>query len=178
MCEIINQSTIKMEPFGVIATVPNDDYARLMYYLSCVETVINYDKMNKLSDYENYKSLNSTQKKLLLDLCELMDPKLLIGARIFRVNEDLLLDNNSNQFYKITDQKIGISRNKEIMIGGKTVKILKIMVCKKNWLQEYYFNPIKNIYIKEKMASCLAEALLSSLKLIAYSKLIDEDEKS
>ena len=175
MCEIISQNRIKMEPFGVKIIVPDNDYARLMYYLSCVETVIDYDKINMLSDYQNYKSLNSTEKEILLKLCELLSPKLLISARIFRVNEDLLLDNNSNQFYKITDQKIGISRNKEIMIGGKTVKILKIMVCSKDWLQRNYYNPIKNIYIIEKMASCLTEALLSSLKLIAYSKLIDED---
>lgn len=178
MCELINQSRLKVEPFGVKIEVPDDDHAKLMYYLSCVETVINYDKINKFSDYKNYKSLNSTEKEILLKICKLLNPRLLIMAGIFKVDEDLLLDNSSNQFYKITDQKIGIRRNQEIMIEGKVVKILKIMACSKYWLQKNYINPIKNIYIKEKMVDCLTEALLNSFKVIALSKLIDEDKDS
>ena len=47
-----------------------------------------------------------------------------------------------NDFLKITDERIGVHVNQEIMIGGRSVKVLHIMVCKNNWLDKYYNIPI------------------------------------
>ena len=41
-----------VELIGGKASVPNDDVAKLMYYLHCVDTVINYNEIDKLSDYD------------------------------------------------------------------------------------------------------------------------------
>ena len=50
-----------------------------------------------------------------------------------------------NQFYQITDERIGMVVNNEFLIGGRTVKVLKVMACNLNWLKKYYFTPWKNI---------------------------------
>ena len=50
-----------------------------------------------------------------------------------------------NDFLKITDERIGVHVNEEIMIGGRTVKVLHIMVCKNEWLNKYYNIPISEI---------------------------------
>ena len=50
-----------------------------------------------------------------------------------------------NEFYQITDQRIGIHVNQEIIIGGKTVRVLKIMACNSSWLNRNYINPVENI---------------------------------
>ena len=50
-----------------------------------------------------------------------------------------------NEFYQITDQRIGIHVNQEIIIGGKSVRVLKIMACNSSWLNRNYINPVENI---------------------------------
>ena len=162
MCAFFNQNRMQVEAFGTKATIPDNDYAKLMYYLSCVDTVISYDKMDILSDYNHYYLLNADQKEIILKTCELLNPKIFINAGVFIVDEKLLPENNCNQFYKITDQRIGIHINQEIMIGGRTVKVLKIMACNINWLNRYYITPIKNIHSIKNLAFCFAKALANA----------------
>ena len=51
-------NNLKVEAIGQKVTIPNDDVAKLMYYLSCVDTVINYNEIDRLTDYENYDLLS------------------------------------------------------------------------------------------------------------------------
>lgn len=162
MCAFFNHSKMFVEPFGSKATIPDDNYARLMYYLNCVDSVISYDKSDMLSDYQHYYLLNPAQKEVLLKTCELFNPKIFIKAGIFIVDEKLLPNNYDNQFYKITDQRIGFHINQEIMIGGRTVKVLKVMACNINWLDKYYITPLKNIHNMKNFVYCFAKALATT----------------
>jgi len=164
MCAFYNQNRMKVEAIGRKVTIPDNDYAKLMYYLSCVGSVINYDKMDVLGDYDRYYLLNADQKDIILKTCEVLNPKIFINAGAFIVDEKLLPGNNSNQFYQITDQRIGIHINQHIMIGGRSVKVLKVMACNINWLNNYYINPIKNIHRVKNFAFCFAKALMDASK--------------
>ena len=172
MCAFFNQNRMIVEPFGTLASIPDNDYAKLMYYLSCVDTVINYGKSDMLSDYQHYYLLNPAQKEVLVKTCEMFNPKIFIKSGIFIIDEKLLPNNLSNQFYKITDQRIGINVNQEIIIGGRVVKVLKVMACNINWLEKYYINPLKNIHSIKNLAYCFAKALATSSKRESY-----EDEE-
>ena len=130
---------------SISAEIPKNNLARLMYYLSCVFTVIQYEGYNKFSDYKNYYNLTEKEKGVLYDLVIKFSPSLFVNAGIFIVNPQLLNGNNSNGFFKVTDEKIAIHVNQEMMIGGKAVKVLKIMVCTESWLDNNYFNPLKGI---------------------------------
>ena len=57
----------------------------------------------------------------------------------------LVPEGSDNEFYQITDERINFHFNDEIMIGGKTCKILKVMACNTSWLLRFYYNPLKNI---------------------------------
>ena len=129
-----------------IVDIPDDDVAKLMYYLSCVDTVINYQGIDRLSDYQNYDSLSVDELILLFKLVLIFNPKYFVEKGVFIIDENLLPDNLSNQFYKITDERIGIHINNEIFIGGRTVNVLKVMACNEDWLIQYYFTPWKNIF--------------------------------
>ena len=131
-----------------VVDVPDDEVAKLMYYLSCVDTVINYQEIDKLSDYENYDLLTADDLLELFKLVLIFNPKYFVEKGVFIIDENLLPDNLGNQFYQITDERIGIHVNNEIFIGGRTVKVLKVMACSKDWLIEYYFTPWKNIFEK------------------------------
>ena len=144
MSATIGMNRLKVEPYGSFVTVPNNDIAKLMYYLSCVSSVIQYDD-NTFTDYQNYYKLTVEEYAAVLALASILNPQLFIEANIFIVNPNLLFDSSGNQFYKITDETIGVHVNQEIMIGGRAVKVLNVMACNNNWLLEYYYTPINAI---------------------------------
>ena len=45
------------------------------------------------------------------------------------------------EFYQITDDRIGVHVNSEVVIGGKVVKVLKILACTEDWICRNYINP-------------------------------------
>ena len=155
MSATLKYNSIQVQAIGRTVTVPNDDIARLMYYLSCVDTVIRHDQTDRLSDYEHYYRLTQAEEDLLLKLVVIFNPKIFINAGIFIVDQNLLPYNMDNEFYQITDQRIGIHVNQEIIIGGKSVKVLKIMACNSAWLNRNYINPIENIANRAKRYQAL-----------------------
>ena len=144
MSATFGMNKLTFEDFGERTTVPNNNIAKLMYYLDCVLTVIEYDRII-LTDYKNYFVLTAEERKLVIELAKLFNPKIFIDARIFIVNPDLLPDDLGNNFLKVTDETIGVHVNEQIMIGGKTVRVLKVMVCNSSWLFKNYYNPLKAI---------------------------------
>ena len=139
-------NNVKVRTFGERTSVPDDDVAKLMYYLSCVDTVINYNEIDRLSDYQNYDSLSVDDLTELFKLVILFNPEIFVEAGIFILDESLLPYDLDNQFFEITDERIGIHVNNEIFIGGRSVKVLKVMACNEDWLVRNYFRPWKNIF--------------------------------
>ena len=143
MSATLAMKNVKVRAFGTTTTVPNNAIAKLMYYLDCVSAVIEYDDRT-LTDYQNYDELTGEELVAVYALAKLFHPSIFINSGIFIVDQKLLLDTN-NQFYEITDETIGFHANKEIMIGGKVRKVLKLMACNDNWLSNNYFIPIQEI---------------------------------
>ena len=86
---------------------------------------------------------------VLLELVILFNPKFLVDKGIFILDESLLPNDLDNQFYQITDERIGIHINNEIMVSGRTVKVLKVMACDEEWIFRNYINPLKRAFNKE-----------------------------
>ena len=174
MSATLGYSQLKFERIGVKTTVPNNDVAKLMYYLSCVLNVIKYEQQNsKLTDYANYYNLNEEEKDVLLSLVLLFNPAIFLEAKIFLVAPSLLTNNNANDFFKITDERIGIHVSEQIMIGGKSVKVMKIMVCSQSWLEKYYFIPFKNC-LEEKNNERNNVAIYSSRNISSRNEINDK----
>ena len=138
-----------IKAIGQRTSVPDNDLARLMYYLSCVDTVIQYHEIDRLTDYQNYDSLDVEDITVLLELVILFNPKFLVDKGIFILDESLLPNDLDNQFYQITDERIGIHINNEIMVSGRTVKVLKVMACDEEWIFRNYINPLKRAFNRE-----------------------------
>ena len=151
----LDVNSLKIEKTGSSTIVPDNDIAKLMYYLDCVCAVIQLDTIRKYTDYEKYYYLHTIDENAVIQMALMANPKILILGGVFVMNDDLIPYDKNNQFYQITDEKIGIHANKNIIIGGKSTKILKIMACNKSWLMKFYFNPIENLNhrIKSKYES-------------------------
>ena len=147
-----SKTQIKRETIKVY--VPHEDIAKLMYYLHCIGCVLQYDINSIFLDYKNYYRLTEKEKEAVVYLAKLFDPKLLIDAKIFILDSNLLIGELDNEFYKITDEKLRVHANEEITIGGKLVRVLKIMACNMLWLKKNYYDPIENIDNRKKYGPC------------------------
>jgi len=143
-------TSLKVEGYGVTTHIPNNDIAKLMYYLDCVMAVLDYNQDSKFTDYEHYYNLNVNEQNAVCALALLFNPKILLDAQIFIVNPSFVPSGTSNQFYKITDERVGVHVNQEVVIAGRAIKVLKIMACKQDWINYYYLDPITRISNKEK----------------------------
>ena len=63
----LNFNRLLMEEFGSKTYVPENDLARIMYYLDCIFAIIQYEEeeRNILTDYEHYYELTEEEKMLL-----------------------------------------------------------------------------------------------------------------
>ena len=135
MSKNLGLNRLKIEFTGNIVTVPNDNIAKLIYYLSCIASVIQYNLDYKLRDYKNYFRLNPEEKTAVYTQAVKLNPKIFIEAGVFKVGSEFLRKGNMNEFIKITDERIGVHVNQELMIGGRSVRVLKIIAFENEWLK-------------------------------------------
>ena len=143
MSATLAMKNIKIRAFGSTTTVPKNAIAKMMYYLHCVSVVIDYHDL-KLTNYKNYDEIKAAKLLEIYVMAKLLNPALFIEKGIFIVDKKLIIDAD-NQFYEITNETIGLHASKEIVIEGKTVKVVKLMACNDDWLSRHYFKPINEI---------------------------------
>ena len=76
----------------------------------------------------------------------------MVDLSLFIVSPTLVPYGSTNEFYQITDDRIGVHVNSEVVIGGRVIKVLKIMACTEDWINRYYFNPASS-YSKLRITS-------------------------
>ncbi len=123
-----------------------------MYYLACVFKVIKYDQNSRLTNFQNYYLLSNEEEQAVLGLVALFNPKVMVDLSLFIVSPNLVPYGKPNEFYQITDDRIQVHVNSEVVIGGRVIKVLKIMACTEYWINTYYINPVDS-YTKTQTAS-------------------------
>ena len=75
MSATLGLNSLKIEFTGKTITVPQNNIARLMYYLSVVMDVIQYKAESRLIDFNNYSQLSEEEKVAVYKLALLLNPK-------------------------------------------------------------------------------------------------------
>ena len=73
---------------GRTVYVPENKIAKLMYYLDCVTGVIQFDRNNKLLEYQDYYLLSEEEEEMVVTLAILFDPKIFIDKKLFLVGPE------------------------------------------------------------------------------------------
>jgi hypothetical protein len=115
----VGYNRLRIKDTSTRALAPNNDIARLMYYLKCVFTVLKCNKYSEYTNYNNFYSLSNSDINELIRLVNTFDPKIMIGAKIFLLDDDLDM---GNRFIEITDETMNIHANEEFVIGGIVTK--------------------------------------------------------
>lgn len=148
----LKYQSLDVKPIGRTVTIPDDKLAKLMYYLDCVFTVIQIDESTRLTDFQNYYYLTKEEEQTVLGLCALFNPKVMTELSLFILAPELVPYGSSNEFYQITDDRIGVHVNSEVVIGGRVVKVLKIMACKPAWIDKFFIQPAES-YSRPQLTS-------------------------
>ena len=100
----------------------------------------------------------------MVGLSALFNPKVLLENSLFIIDSRLIPSGYSNEFYELTNNRIGVHVNSEVIIGGVSRKVLKIMACNRNWINKNYFEPMESYATMQLPAGNNNEECLESNK--------------
>ncbi|KIJ42084.1 hypothetical protein M422DRAFT_31475 [Sphaerobolus stellatus SS14] len=131
---------------GVSITVPNDDLARIMYYLNCVTVGVGLDiLMNDIVDYKNFRLLSATRRALVFHTAKELSPDEFIDKVIFRDDEKEMTKETRNSFWTIEAACDIVSLQRDILIAGKIQNATKVMFFQTSWLEDNYIKPMQRL---------------------------------
>ncbi|CAF3041978.1 unnamed protein product [Rotaria socialis] len=128
--------------FGTTVTVPNADIAKIVHYLDCICTVIDYNDndINRYRKYSNWANMSNYEDRLIYLLALALSPDELEDKVFFESTE--LCPTTNNQFYEIGQIKNLLVVAPSIIIGGRSRQVKKIMTYEPIWLQRNYYEPM------------------------------------
>ena len=146
MALVAGRNEYGIKRIGRLTAVPDNDVARLMYYLCCVCTAIECDQnedIRRFTNYANWTRLSIDEQKLLLLLCYTFSLDVLEGKVFFHCPE--LCIQTSNEFYQINQIRHRLIAVESIIIAGRAHTVTKIMTYKLLWLQKNYLEPMQGL---------------------------------
>jgi len=150
-----HQTQISGRNTTVHVNVPEDNLAKLMYYLNSVNTVLAGKPFpSYLTDYASYRSKNKDTKKEIVLLAALFNPTELLGKVFHAVSDSHPeLRDFSNAFIELTAASRQFVVTEAFMVGGQRVQTASIMLCTADWLRNYWEWPmmaLKGLLTKKK----------------------------
>ncbi|CAF1050307.1 unnamed protein product [Rotaria sordida] len=156
-----------LRPTSTRATVPDNDLARLMYYLNCVFNAIEYkdQDVRRYRDYHNWSLLSDTEQRAVLVFALALSPNELDGQVFFHSDE--LCGDSSNKFYELSQVRHQLLAVQSIVISGQTHNVKKIMTYKMSWIQNNYIEPVKRLtyYFNQQRERQIAAARAKSARV-------------
>ncbi|CAF2646784.1 unnamed protein product [Rotaria sp. Silwood2] len=144
--------------------VPDNGIAKLMYYLDCMCTLIEYDEsnLNRLRDYKNYDDLTDIEIRLLYVSCVTLDPDDFIDKIMFEDRSGNLCGSSLNRMYDLGEIQRSLMVVNSIAVAGRTRRVKKIMAYRPQWLSRFYTQPIAQltaIFQRERQQQAVRELL-------------------
>ncbi|PAA63995.1 hypothetical protein BOX15_Mlig013201g1 [Macrostomum lignano] len=142
---------LRIENSGTTVDLPNDNVARLMYYLHCISCLLDDCVPANLTNYRLYRSLTQRERLMVIGLAlELTPDKVPLFIPVSRLPED-----KSNMFLKFSSLSetltaLGIQSGGAAMMAlqrqvGSSQKLIEVMAYTQGWLNRNYLNPLMEI---------------------------------
>jgi len=144
---VFAQNEVQFDLTGQSVVVPNDDLAKVMYYLSCLNSCLNKVIPPEYVNYSNYQRVRSDLREEIKQLAQALSPSRLRNIVLIVVEPtNPLLRGYANEFLKITEATsilgVGVVRNEAIMVGEKSVEVNTILLCTEKWIRDNYTSPM------------------------------------
>ena len=160
---MIQADGFDVKKLGSFISVPDADIAKIMYYLDCVCTVIDYNDANirRYRDYNNWANMSDEEDRLIFVLALALSPDEFEDKVFF--NSPQLCPDASNEFYEIGQVRHQIMVVQSIIIGGQQRRVKKIMAYKQSWMQNNYYQPMRSLAFRFSPEGQRQEALRRQL---------------
>ncbi|CAF4242487.1 unnamed protein product [Rotaria sp. Silwood2] len=152
--------------FGETVNVPNADIARIMYYLDCVCTVIDYNDndIRRYRNYLNWRNMSDEDDRFIFLLALALSPDELEDKVFF--NAPSLCPDSNNQFYEIGQVRNQLMIVQSIVIGGRSRQVKRIMAYEQIWMRRNYYEPMQRLAIRFSPERQRQEALMRAMACI------------
>ena len=142
---VFGTTQINFKKTGTVVSVPNADIAKIMYYIDCVCTVIDYNDgdIQRYRNYANWANMSDQEDRLIFVLALALSPNELENKVFF--NSPQLCPDATNEFYEIGQVRSQIMVVQSIVIGGQQRRVKKIMAYKQSWMQNNYYQPMRSL---------------------------------
>ena len=159
---VFGNAQVQFKKVGVKVQIPESDIGKIMYYLNCVCTVVEYNDndMRRYRNYSNWRAMSDEEDRLIFVLAAALSPDEFEGKVFF--NAPNLCREASNEFYEIGQVRNLFVISQSILIGGQSRQVKQIMTYKPAWMQRNYFQPMANLAFRFSPAGQRQEALLRS----------------
>ena len=143
-----------LRPTSSRVTVPDNDLAKLMYYLNCVFTAIEYkdQDVRKYRNYNNWSLLTDAEQRMVLWLALALSPDEFDGKVFFHSDE--LCGDRSNKFYELSQVRHQFLAVQSVLVAGQTRQVKQIMTYKMSWMEKNYYGPRQRLsaYFQQQKA--------------------------
>ena len=140
--DAIKNGTIeKLRPRNHSYNGSNESIPCLMYYLSCVNDLIDLEIPNALTNYRNYQNLSNEQISQLLSFILVFEPEFFIQKNLM-INDLLICGYHTNKFYN-TSEMMHKNPVLEFQFANKLIHSQKVMIYDKQWIEDFYNKPTK-----------------------------------
>ncbi|CAF1508059.1 unnamed protein product [Rotaria magnacalcarata] len=142
----LQSNQIGVKDIGRSVSIPENDVAKLMYYLNCVCFSVDCNDdpdIRRLTNYNNWSNLTVDEQKRLLVFCYTLSPDVFDNKVFFQ--NDALCQNSSNKFYEISQLRHQVFAVSTIVVAGRARQVNKIMVYKLSWIRFYYLEPMQRL---------------------------------
>lgn len=162
--------SVNVSSFGAVVTIPDDDIARLMYYLRCVTLSLGLDILqDDLVDFRNYRKLNANRRRSVYKAALEYPPSFFNNKLIFKDDAgEIVTGSNTNDFINITTACNVVSVQRDFVLGGQVRDVTKVMFYKSSWLNKHYNRPIErlaNVYGTKHCQHCEGENLVCACSI-------------
>ena len=144
MAVAFSKKEVGLTDTSVTAKVPDNDIAKLMYYLMSMCFVLGLEttgyNITRLTDYDNHYMLTNDEKVKLLLLCGYLSPDALNNKCIFHSDE--LCGDSNNRFFRLNSTETAFAAAESVFVGSIKVSVKKIMAYKMSWMKNNYLNPM------------------------------------
>lgn len=139
---IENGTIEKLRPRTHSYKGPEKPIALLMYYLSCVNDLIDFKIPNGLINYQNYQNLSNEQINQILSFVLLFEPNFFIEKNLM-INDLLVCGKYTNKFYNIYEM-MHKKPTSEFKFADRIIHSRKVMIFDEKWIQDFYYTPTKS----------------------------------
>ena len=132
MAVVFSKNEVGLTDTSVTAKVPDNDIAKLMYYLKSMCSILGLEttgyNIARLTDYNNHYMLTIDEKVKLFALCGYLSPDVLNNKCIFHSDE--LCGDSNNRFFRLNSTETAFVAAESVFVGSAKVSVKKLWLTK------------------------------------------------